>query len=135
MLRRFCRCVFNCMQPLKHQSITSAGAGATPERQSATELVKKNEALSAVVEKLRIEVARREEAEKALHQERLILHTLMDNIPDALYAKDTEFRKILANTADAKNAGRKSADELIGKNDFDLFPRELAERYIADDQA
>jgi PAS domain S-box-containing protein len=122
------------MQPLKQQSITSAGEGEAPQRQSATELVRKNEALSAVVEKLRIEVARREEAEKALHQERLILHTLMDNIPDALYAKDAEYRKTLANLADAKNAGRKSGDELIGKTDFDLFPKELAERYLADDQ-
>lgn len=123
------------MPPLKRQSKKSAGVDGTPEKQSATELLKKNEELAAVVEKLRVEVARREEAEKALRQERLILHTLMDNIPDAIYAKDTEFRKILANTADARNAGRESADELIGKNDFDLFPRELAERYIADDQA
>jgi len=123
------------MRPLKRQPKTGAGAEGTPQNESATEMFYKNKELGAAVENLRVEVARREEAEQALLQERLILHTLMDNIPDALYAKDTECRKILANTADARNAGRKSADELIGKNDFDLFPRELAERYIADDQA
>lgn len=123
------------MQPQKRQSKTGAGAEGTPQKESATEILYKNKELAAAVKNLRLEVARREEAEKALLQERLILHTLMDNIPDALYAKDTEFRKILANTADARNAGCKSADELIGKNDFDLFPRELAERYVADDRA
>ena len=123
------------MQPFVEPGKTSAEPGQTARKQSATELLKKNEALASAVEQLRVEVARREEAEKALNQERLILHTLMDNIPDALYAKDTECRKILANTADAKNAGRDSAEELIGKNDFDLFPHELAEKYIADDQA
>lgn len=116
------------MQPPNQQSPDSSH-----QNDSRTELIRKNDVLAATVEKLKVEIARREEAEKALQQERLILHTLMDNIPDALYAKDAQCRKILANGADAKNAGRKSPEELIGKNDYDLFPKELAEKYIADD--
>lgn len=118
------------MQPPNQQA-----PDAGHHNESKTELIRKNEALASAVERLKVEIARREEAEKALQKERLILHTLMDNIPDALYAKDAECRKILANGADAKNCGFKSPEEIIGKNDYDMFPKELAEKYIADDLA
>ena len=64
----------------------------------------------------------------------LLLRTLIDNLPDAVYAKDTKGRKIMANPADLKNIRRKTEAEVIGKNDFDLFPREVAEKFWADDQ-
>ncbi|HLX70329.1 MAG TPA: PAS domain-containing protein [Verrucomicrobiae bacterium] len=106
----------------------------TTPKPGNTELLKKNEALTATVDGLREEVAKREQAERALSQERLILHTLIDNLPDGIYAKDINGRKIMANPADAKNCGRQSVDEILGKTDFDLFPKELAEHYTADDQ-
>jgi len=43
------------------------------------------------------------EAEEALDRERLLLRTLIDNLPDSVYAKDTAGRKTLANPADLKN--------------------------------
>src|SRR6516164_2780349 len=101
---------------------------------SKTELVKRNEALTATVDELRQEVARREKAEQALSQERLILHTLIDNLPDGIYAKDINGRKIMANPADARNCGCDSVSEVIGKTDFDFYPRELAEHFAADDE-
>ena len=75
-----------------------------------------------------------EEAEEALARERLLLRTVIDNLPDAIYAKDTAGRKTLANLADLKNLHFKTEAESIGKTDFDLFPRELAEKLYADDQ-
>ena len=39
-------------------------------------------------------------AEQALVQERTLLRTLIDNLPDCIYAKDATGRKILANPAD-----------------------------------
>src|SRR5262249_55979962 len=99
------------------------------------ELVKKNEALTATVDELRQEVARREKAEQTLSQERLILHTLIDNLPDGIYAKDLNGRKIMANPADVRNCSCESASQVIGKTDFDLFPKDLAEHFTADDEA
>jgi PAS domain S-box-containing protein len=64
----------------------------------------------------------------------LLLRTLIDNLPDAIYAKDAAGRKILANPADLKNLRRKTEAEVIGKSDFDVFPREVAEKFHADDQ-
>jgi PAS domain S-box-containing protein len=63
-----------------------------------------------------------------------LLRTLIDNLPDAVYAKDAMGRKILANPIDLKNIRRTTEAEVIGKSDFDLFPREVAENFFADDQ-
>jgi PAS domain S-box-containing protein len=73
-------------------------------------------------------------AKSTLVQESIILRTLIDNLPDAIYAKDTAGRKILANPGDVKNAGCKTAAEVIGQTDFDLYPPDIANGYFADDQ-
>jgi PAS domain S-box-containing protein len=64
----------------------------------------------------------------------LLLHTLIDTLPDYVYAKDTEGRFIIANVAVARQFGFSSPNEIIGKSDSDLFPRELAERYRVEEQ-
>ncbi len=80
------------------------------------------------------DITKRKQAEETLDRERRLLRTLIDNLPDAIYAKDTADRKTLSNLADQKNLGCKTEAETIGKTDFDLFPRELAERLHADDE-
>ena len=103
-------------------------------RAAETELILKNAELAAANEALQVEIAKRQQAEQALQQERLLLRTLIDNLPDAIYAKDFEGRKILVNPSDVRNTGRKTAEEVLGKTDFELFPHHLAEHYIADDR-
>jgi len=80
------------------------------------------------------DITGRKQMEEVLVRERSLLRTLIDNLPDGIYAKDAEGRKILANPADLKNAGCKTEAEAIGKTDFDHFPREIAEKFHADDQ-
>jgi PAS domain S-box-containing protein len=70
----------------------------------------------------------------ALATEHSLLRTLIDHLPDCIYAKDAEARKIMANPADLKNLGCKTEAEAIGKTDFDLFPKEIAAAFFADDQ-
>jgi PAS domain S-box-containing protein len=62
-------------------------------------------------------------AEESLSKERLLLRTLVDNLPDCIYAKDALGRKTLANRADLLNLGYKTEAEALGKNDFDMFPK------------
>lgn len=71
--------------------------------------------------------------EEALAVERTLLRTLVDHLPDSVYAKDAAGRKILANPTDVHNIGAASEADVLGKTDFELFPSELAERYHADD--
>jgi PAS domain S-box-containing protein len=81
------------------------------------------------------DVTSQKEAEIKLEKERNLLRTLVDHLPDAIYAKDAEACKIMANPADLKNMGCKTEAEAIGKSDFDLFPKAIAEAFFADDQA
>ena len=60
--------------------------------------------------------------------ERRLLRAIVDNLPSAVYAKDLEGRKILAN-ADCRNSGVESEEEILGKTDFDLFPATLQNNF------
>jgi len=64
-----------------------------------------------------------------------MLRTLIDNLPDLIYVKDTDGRFLLANVAVARLMGAHSPSELLGKNDFDFHPKELATLYHEDEQA
>ena len=66
--------------------------------------------------------------------ERILLKTLIENLPDLVYAKDKNGCKILTNSADAQNIGKRTKDEVLGKNDFELFPEDIAKRFFEDDQ-
>ncbi len=83
---------------------------------------------------LRQQIAERERAEQALAQERRLLRTVIDNLPDGIYAKDSEGCKTLANRADLKNLRCQTEAEAIGKSDFDMFPPDIAAKFYADDQ-
>ncbi|MBN1935782.1 MAG: response regulator, partial [Anaerolineae bacterium] len=72
--------------------------------------------------------------EEALAAERALLRTLVDHLPVAVYVKDLAGRKTLANAIDVRNIGAASEAEVLGKTDFDLYPRELAEGFHAHDQ-
>ncbi len=80
------------------------------------------------------ELTERTQAEEALAREHTLLRTLIDNLPDLVFVKDTESRLMLVNQASLER-GQQTVDELIGKTDFDLHPPELAAQYYADDQA
>lgn len=73
-------------------------------------------------------------AEEQLVSSNLLLRTFIDNIPDAIYLKDIKGRKLLANKADVRNIGLENESDVIGKTDFDLFPKEIAEQFWNKDQ-
>lgn len=74
-------------------------------------------------------------AEAALVDERNLLRTLVDNLPDYIFAKDGESRFVLNNTAHLHLLRARRQEDVLGKTDFDFFPQDLAERYFADEQA
>lgn len=86
------------------------------------------------LEGLIMDITERKNIEATLQNERLLLRTLIDNIPDTIYAKDLEGHKILANKAEVLLLGSNSESEVIGKNDYDFYPKEFADNFLADDQ-
>jgi diguanylate cyclase (GGDEF)-like protein/PAS domain S-box-containing protein len=66
-------------------------------------------------------------------RERQLLRSMIDLLPAYLYAKDAHSRFIACNLAVARGMGVTPA-ELIGKTDYDFYPRELADAFYADEQ-
>ena len=60
--------------------------------------------------------------EAALAHNGEVLRLMMDSIPDFLFIKDRDLRFVRTNVAHAKMMGLASPDEVVGKNDFDVFP-------------
>jgi hypothetical protein len=79
------------------------------------------------------DISERKKAEENLYNERLLLRTLIDNIPDTIYSKDLHSRKTLANLSEVRFLGAKTEDEVLGKDDFDFYPKDVAARFHADD--
>ncbi|TWU41083.1 hybrid sensor histidine kinase/response regulator [Novipirellula artificiosorum] len=59
--------------------------------------------------------------------------SLADALPVSLLVKDIDSRRIFANKQYLTVRG-KTLDQILDKDDFDLFPVEIASNYIADDQ-
>lgn len=80
------------------------------------------------------DITDRKQAEQALDDERKLLRTLIDAVPDYIYVKDLEGQFILNNSANVELLNVSSAEEAVGKTDLDFFPRGLAERFRYDDR-
>ena len=81
------------------------------------------------------DISQRKAAEESLRQERYLLRTLIDNLPDYIYIKDTEFRHIVNNKANVELIGAKSEEETIGKTVLDYFEAELAAEFMEADRS
>ena len=80
------------------------------------------------------DVTERKQAEEALAQERYLLGTLMDNLPDYIYFKDRQSRFLRTNMAHAKAFGLSDPTQAVGKTDFDFFTAEHAQQAYNDEQ-
>ena len=85
-----------------------------------------------------VDITERKRAEKKLEErlavERNLLSALLDNLPDLIYVKDMQGRKIISNIADWQRSGGKAIEDVLGKSDFDTYPPELANKFWADDK-
>jgi PAS domain S-box-containing protein len=81
------------------------------------------------------DITRRKEAEAALRDNEAFLNTVIENIPHMIFVKDAkELRFVKFNKGGQELLGYSLA-ELIGKNDYDFFPKGLADHYTENDRA
>jgi PAS domain S-box-containing protein len=76
-----------------------------------------------------------EERTREVAYERHLLRELLDWSPDGIYFKDRELRYLRTSRSMAQWLKLPSQDAMIGKSDFDLMPKELAEMIRSDEQA
>lgn len=82
-----------------------------------------------------IDITEHKEAEELVAQERILLRTLIDSLPDIIFVKDAEGRKIIANRADVSGMGATSEAEVIGKTDIEIFQNDIGLRGYEDDMS
>lgn len=73
-------------------------------------------------------------AEESLRASNELLKLIVNTVPVRVFWKDTELRYLGCNQAFACDARVASPDDLIGKDDYQLVWKELAEMYRADDR-
>jgi PAS domain S-box-containing protein len=76
----------------------------------------------------------RKQAEDIINHERRMLRTLIDNVPDIIYVKDRECRRVIANISDVNNIGYNREEEILSKTDLDLFSGSIGQRGYNDDK-
>jgi PAS domain S-box-containing protein len=77
---------------------------------------------------------RLQESMDALARERTLLRTVIDNLPDAVYSKDTAGRRQLANQADAAIMRVSHGEDALGRTGAEGLPPAEAARVLAEDQ-
>jgi PAS domain S-box-containing protein len=82
----------------------------------------------------RILLLEAQNAARRLEEERTLLQTMIDNLPDLVYVKDRQSRFLVGNAALLRLIGIETQQELLGHWDGDFFPPELAAGFYADEQ-
>ncbi|MBX7068160.1 MAG: PAS domain S-box protein [Microthrixaceae bacterium] len=81
------------------------------------------------------DITRERETDEALRRSEQFLASIVDNIPHMVFVKDaSELRFVQMNRAGEELVGYRRS-ELVGRNDFDLFPAAEAEFFVAKDRS
>ena len=81
-----------------------------------------------------VDITERKKAAEELKQTTEFLNTILENIPDMIFVKDAkELRFLRFNNAGEELLGFKKQD-MIGKNDYDFFPKEQADFFTSKDR-
>ena len=73
-------------------------------------------------------------AEDRARKQATYQRALLDNFPHLAWMKDADGRYLAVNQAFVDAAGRRDANDIVDKNDLDVWPHDLAEAYRADDR-
>jgi len=82
----------------------------------------------------RRELEDRKLAEERLEEEKNLLRTIINHIPDFIYSKDLDGRFVVANAAIATFFGFDATDGILGKTIADLFPEDEASEYLDEER-
>jgi len=83
-------------------------------------------------QQLLVELSERKQAERRLMESEIKYRTLLENLPQKIFFKNSALTFVSCNENFANELNIKSS-EITGKTDYDFFPQEIAEKYRKDD--
>ncbi len=109
----------------------------TPRQRSALHTVAHQAVLHLELRRQASSLARTHEqqrlTEQALRESEVFYQSLVETLPQNIFRKDLDGRFTFVNRRFCATIGREPG-LILGKTDFDFFPRALAEQYLADDR-
>ncbi|MFH1723718.1 MAG: PAS domain S-box protein [Elusimicrobiota bacterium] len=103
-----------------------------PRRYEGPFLKEERRLLNAIAERLG-KIAQRRRVEDALRKGEAGYRTLVDNLPQKVFLKDENSVYLSCNERYARDL-KIRPEEILGRTDYEFFPRELAEKYRTDDK-
>lgn len=85
------------------------------------------------VEGITRDITDKKNIDDQIASEKILLRTIIDTVPDALYVKDMQGNKILANKAEMNILNVNTIEEYYGKPDTEFYTQEAGAKYWADD--
>lgn len=79
------------------------------------------------------DITERKQSEELIRNNEARLQATLDNSPYMIWQKDADGRYIAFNRPFIKTTGKEQPEDVLGKTDFDIWPKALAEKYRADD--
>ena len=117
--------------PVEHRILHKDGRLRWVKHTSVSRRNERGEVVA--VEGIISDITERRSAEERLRNSEALYQSLVESLPQNIFRKDLHGVFTFANASFCKELGRTS-DQILGRTDFDFFPRELAARYRADDE-
>ena len=99
----------------------------------AGSLIRDEKGNPIVLQGAMFDITERKLAEEALRESEAKHRTLLENLPQRVFSKDKDSVYVSCNKNFARGL-RIKPEELPGKTDYDFFPKDLADKYRADDR-
>lgn len=128
------RFLFQTRQPQSYEVNIAAGGGVVKDVLHKKSIFTREDGVVLGMIGVLTDITERKRAERTLQETNLFLDSMIDNIPSMIFVKDAkELRFVRLNKAGEDLIGHKR-DEFIGKNDYDLFPKEQADFFTTKDR-